>query len=65
MLFEQKSGQANVTSLVERGSRFTVILKTPSKCTKPVMGTIMKVIKDLSHIGRRSITFDRGSEFVS
>ena len=65
MLFEQKRGQTNVTTLVERVSRFTVILKNPNKRTKPVMGKIMKAIKDLPHIARRSITFDRGSEFVS
>lgn len=65
MLFEQKLGQTNVTTLVERVSRFTVILKNPSKRTKPVMGKIIKAIKDLPHIARRSITFDRGTEFVS
>ncbi len=65
MLFEQKLGQSNVTSLVERVSRFTVILKNPNKRTKPVMGKIMKAIKDLPLIARRSITFDRGTEFVS
>lgn len=42
MLFEQKRGQTNVTTLVERVSRFTVILKNPNKRTKPVMGKIMK-----------------------
>jgi len=63
MLFEQRTWQANVTSLVERVSRFTVILKNPNKRTKPVMGKILKAIKDLPHIARRSITFDRGSEF--
>jgi IS30 family transposase len=65
LLFEQKRGQTNVTTLVERVSRFTVILKNPSKRTKQVLGKIMKAIKDLPHIARRSITFDRGSEFVS
>ena len=65
MLFKQKRGQTNVTTLVERVSRFTVILKNQNKRTKPVMGKIMKAIKDLPHIARRSITFDRGSEFVS
>lgn len=65
MLFEQKRGQSNVTSLVERVSRFTLILKNPNKRTKPVMGKIMKAIKDLPHFARRSITFNRGSEFVS
>jgi hypothetical protein len=61
MLFEQKRGQTNVTSLVERVSRFTVILKNSNKRTKPVMGKIMKAIKDLPHQARRSITFDRSS----
>lgn len=65
MLFEQKRGQTNVTSLVERMSRFTVILKNPNKRTKPVMGKIIKAIKDLPHQARRSITFDRGSEFMN
>lgn len=30
MLFKQKLGLTNVTSLVERVSRFTVILKNPN-----------------------------------
>ena len=37
MLFKHKLGQSNVTSLVERVSRFTVLLKNPNKRTKPVM----------------------------
>ncbi|AML52345.1 IS30 family transposase [Falsihalocynthiibacter arcticus] len=65
MLFKQTLGQTNVTTLVERVSRFTLILKNPNRRTKPVMGKIMKAIKDLPHVARRSITFDRGTEFVS
>jgi len=65
MLFKQKLGQTNVTSLVERVSRFTVLLKNPNKRTKPVMGKIMKAVRDLPYAARRSITFDRGTEFVS
>ena len=65
MLSKQKLGQNNVTSLVERVSRFTVILKNPNKRAKPVMGKIMSAIKDLPLVARRSITFDRGTEFVS
>lgn len=65
MLFKQKLGQSNVTSLVERVSRFTVILKNPNKRTKPVMGKIMDAIRDLPLAARKSITFDRGTEFVS
>jgi IS30 family transposase len=37
MSFEQKSGQTDVNSLVERVSRFTVILKNPNRRIKPVM----------------------------
>ena len=35
VVFKQRFGQSNVTSLVERVSRFTVLLKNPNKRTKP------------------------------
>lgn len=65
VLFKQRFEQSNVTSLVERVCRFTVLLKNPNKRTKPVMGKIMKAVRDLPCIARRSITFDRGTELVS
>ncbi len=65
MLFKQSLGQTNVTSLVERVSRFTVLLKNANRRTKPVMTKIVKAVQDLPVAGRRSITFDRGTEFVS
>ena len=60
ILLKQKLGQSNITSLVERVSRFTVLLKNLSKRTKPVMGKIMKAVRDLPHLVRKSIIFDRG-----
>jgi hypothetical protein len=61
MLFEQKRGQTNVTSLVERVSRFTVILKNPNKRTKPVMGKIMHCLSGyrvaISREGKQSRIF--------
>ena len=48
MAFEQKLGQTNVTSLVERVSRFTVIFKNPTKGTKPVMGAIRDLLWSLA-----------------
>ena len=60
MLFKQKLGQSNVTSLMERVSRFTVILKNSNKRTLPVIGKIMDAIRDLPQHARKSITFDRG-----
>ncbi len=65
VLFQQRFGQANVTSLMERVSRFTVLLKNTTKRSKPVMGKIAKAIGALPLDARRSITFDRGSEFVT
>lgn len=65
MLFKQHFGQSNVTSLVERVSRFTVLLKNQSKHTRPVMDKVTTVMKSLPFVARRSITFDRGTEFVA
>lgn len=65
VLFQQRFGQANVTSLVERVSRFTVILKNTTKRSRPVMNKIVAAISSLPFAARRSVTFDRGSEFVT
>ena len=65
VLFQQRFGQANVTSLLERVSRFTVVLRNATKRSKPVMGKIAEAIGALPLPARKSITFDRGSEFVT
>lgn len=64
MLFRQKFGKANVTSLVERVSRFTVLLVNANKTTARVMGKLADVMRTLPHVERKSVTFDRGSEFM-
>ena len=64
VLFRQKFGAANVTTLIERMSRFLVVLKNPEKRTKPIMAQIAKTLGPLPQKARRSVTFDRGSEFV-
>jgi len=47
MLFEQRRGKPNVTSLVERGQSFHGDpLKNPNQRHQPVMGKILKAIKD-------------------
>ncbi len=57
--------QQPVTSLVECVSRFTVLLKNADKRTRPVMDKVIAAIRALPQPARRSITFDRGTEFVS
>lgn len=64
MQFQKKFGKANVTSLVERVSRFTVFLRNNDRQSKSVMDGLIQVLQSLLHLARRSITFDRGTEFT-
>jgi IS30 family transposase len=62
--FRKKFGNANVTSLVERVSRFAVLLRNNDRQSRPVMDGLIQVLQSLPHLARRSITFDRGTEFT-
>lgn len=55
--------KANVTSLVERISRFAVVLKNPDRQSKPIMEGLVDSMSSLPAHARQSITFDRGTEF--
>ena len=50
---------------MERVSRLTVLLRNTTKRSKPVMGKIARAIGAMPLPARHSITFDRGSEFVT
>ncbi len=63
MMFRKEHGRANVTSLVERVSRFTVTLQNRDRTSKPVMEALIDGLSPLPAEARRSITFDRGTEF--
>lgn len=62
--FRKVYGKAYFMSMVERMSSFTVILKYPNKTSNHVIGKIADVFATLSLSARRSITFDRGSEYI-
>jgi len=64
VLFRQKYGPANVTTIIERTSRFLVALKNAEKRTKPIMAQIAQALTPLLRHACRSITFHRGSEFI-
>ena len=55
----------NITTLVERKSRFAKIVCNPGKLTASVVGGINNAIKSLPKTSVQSITFDRGTEFCS
>ncbi len=65
MIFSREHGSANITSLVERKSRYTLLLKNQSRHSEGVLSRIRDQLASLPRHSRQSITFDRGSEFLA
>ncbi|MEM9901199.1 MAG: IS30 family transposase, partial [Pseudomonadota bacterium] len=63
VMFRKEHGKVNVTSLVERVSRFAVALRNEDRQSKPVMEALIQGLPALPADARQSITFDRGTEF--
>jgi IS30 family transposase len=63
MMFRKEHGKVNVTSLVERVSRYTVVMRNEDRQSKPIMESLVKGLAPLPADARQSITFDRGTEF--
>lgn len=64
MIFQREQGLSNVTSLVERKSRFAVVIKNDGRQSAPVLGGIRDRLAHLPAPARQTITFDRGFEFM-
>lgn len=64
MIFKRERGWSNVTSLVERKSRFAVVIKNDGRQSAPVLGGIRDRLACLPAPARQTITFDRGFEFM-
>jgi IS30 family transposase len=65
LAFRKEFGKANLTSLVERRSRYTVLNRNPSRHSAGVMAGIDRHLRPLPPALRRSVTFDRGTEFAA
>lgn len=63
--FRKEYGKANLTTLVERYSRFIVVARNPSRHSQGVMAGIAERLAPLPSSLRQSITFDRGTEFAA
>lgn len=63
LIFRREFGKANITSLVERRSRFTILARNSSRHSAGVMAGINRHLQGLPPSLRQSITFDRGTEF--
>lgn len=59
-----KQGTGGLATLVDRKSRFTIIVKVRSKDADHVHGQIKRRLKELDEKHRRSLTLDRGTEFA-
>ena len=65
MIFERAQGEANVATLAERKTRRTVPLRNNDRKSRPLMNRLIHGMSPLPAEARRSITFDRGLEFVA
>lgn len=65
VMFRRAHGQRNVFSLVERTTRFAVLRVQPSRHSKPIMANLAEDLGGLPPEARRSVTFDRGTEFAA
>jgi IS30 family transposase len=63
--FRKVYGKANLTSLVERKSRYAVLWRNPSRSSAGVMAGIDRQLAPLPPVLRRTVTFDRGTEFAA
>jgi IS30 family transposase len=54
-----------IATLVERQSRFVVIVKVPDKQTENVVTALIKAVRKLPVSLRRSLTWDRGTELAN
>ena len=59
------SGNTHIASLVERQSRFTMLVKVDGKDTKTVVSALSRQVKKLPIQLRQSLTWDRGMELAN
>ena len=58
------TGNTHIATLVERYSRFTILVKVPSKDTATVVDALTRQVRKLPAALRRSLTWDRGLEMA-
>lgn len=57
-------GNSHIATLVERTTRFVILVKVPSKETTAVIPALIRQIKRLPTHLKRSLTWDRGTELA-
>ena len=59
------ANNSHVSTLVERHTRFVMLVKVKGKDTQSVVGALAKKIKTLPEAMRKSLTWDRGTEMAA
>jgi IS30 family transposase len=59
------AGNSHVATLVERHSRFCMLVKVPGKDTAAVVAALSRHVRQLPATLRRSLAWDRGLEMLS
>ena len=65
VMFRKEFGKANLTTLVERKTRYTALFRNNDRQSKPIMNQVVQGFGTLPRDARRSFTFDRGTEFAA
>ena len=65
LIFRREHGKANLTSMIERQTRFTILLPNPDRQSNALIGRIGQAWQGLPKGSCRTVTFDRGTEFAA
>jgi transposase, IS30 family len=65
IIFKREHGKKNLTSLVERKTRFQILLPNRDRKSVDVIAKISERLSPLPPHGRQTMTFDRGTEFMA
>ena len=65
LIFRREHGKANLTSMIERQTRYTILLPNPDRQSHALIGRIGQAWQGLPEGSCRTVTFDRGTEFAA
>ena len=65
LIFRREHGKANLTSMIERQTRFTILVPNPDRQSNALVGRIGQAWQGLPEGSCRTVTFDRGTEFAA
>ena len=65
LIFRREHGKANLTSMIERQTRYTILLPNPDRQSNALIGRIGQAWQGLPEGSCRTVTFDRGTEFAA